>query len=264
MGSKISKEAKYQAPALEKGLAILEYLSGRGEAASQKEIADAMERSPNEIYRMLMCLDEKGYIRKDPGTGLYGLTLKLYSLSHGASPVERLREAALPILKKLSLQANQSSHITVFYEDSLMILAPTTSPGPISVVMEEGRTYPLLATTSGRALLAQCSEKERLNRLKRLKEYNALPPGEQEELESSLRDLNRKGCLVRKSQLTQGITDIAVIIGTDAAPLRASLSLCCLNTELGRNLSIQEMTQALKDAASSIARTLGCDERTYP
>ena len=44
---------KYRAPALDKGLDIIELLASADEGLSQAEIAKALNRSPNEIYRML-------------------------------------------------------------------------------------------------------------------------------------------------------------------------------------------------------------------
>ena len=40
---------KYRAPALDKGLDILELLAATEESLSQAEIAKALDRSPNEI-----------------------------------------------------------------------------------------------------------------------------------------------------------------------------------------------------------------------
>jgi DNA-binding IclR family transcriptional regulator len=53
---------RYAAPALEKGLDILELLSLRDEGLSQRQLADALQRSVGEIYRMLACLVERGYV----------------------------------------------------------------------------------------------------------------------------------------------------------------------------------------------------------
>ena len=57
---------KYYAPALDKGLDILEYLSDQSIPQSQQDIAIGIERTPNEIYRMLVSLEKRGYIAKDP------------------------------------------------------------------------------------------------------------------------------------------------------------------------------------------------------
>ena len=43
---------RYRAPALDKGLDILELLARTDDGLSQAEIAKALARSPNEIYRI--------------------------------------------------------------------------------------------------------------------------------------------------------------------------------------------------------------------
>ena len=53
---------RYRAPALDKGLDILELLATTDEGLSQAEIAKALERSPNEIYRMLDRLVRRHYV----------------------------------------------------------------------------------------------------------------------------------------------------------------------------------------------------------
>ena len=258
-----STVSKYQAPALEKGLDILEYLSSRPEPATQTEIAEAIGRKPNAIFRMLMCLEERGYVRRDSTFSGYELTLKLYSLSHGPSPLESLRDVAKPIMRELSAHTNQASHLTVFYQDDLMIVAPTVSPGPISVVMSEGKTYPLLAATSGRVLLAQCSPEERAGRLERLDAYRRLTDGEARELHGEIEKIGTTGFFVRKSRLTQGITDIAVGIGNAHTPLKAVLSLVCLSSDLNNHMTLDQMIQAVRESAATIARKLGNPERPY-
>jgi DNA-binding Lrp family transcriptional regulator len=49
----------YAAPALEKGLDILEMLCRSDTPLSQKEIAKRLGRSVSEIYRMVSCLLER-------------------------------------------------------------------------------------------------------------------------------------------------------------------------------------------------------------
>lgn len=250
-------QPKYQAPALDKGLDILEYLSSRHTPATQKEIAAAIGRNPNAIFRMLMRLEERGYIRRDSGSSGYELTLKLYSLSHGPSLLERIREVAKPIMQELSAFTNQASHLTVFHQNDLMIVAPTVSPGPISVVMREGKTHPLLAATSGRVLLAQCAPSERLDRLERLEDYRSLSRNEQQELQRVIAEIAATGFFVRKSTLTRGITDIAACIGDQSTPFKAVLSLVCLSSELNTHMMLDQMVAAVRDAAATIARKLG-------
>ena len=55
-------EEAYQAPALAKGLEVLEFLSGQTEPYAVSELARALGRSRNEIYRMVVVLERSGYL----------------------------------------------------------------------------------------------------------------------------------------------------------------------------------------------------------
>ena len=55
---------RYRAPALDKGLDILELLSSVDGGLTQSEIAKKLGRSPNEFYRMLDRLVRRGYVTK--------------------------------------------------------------------------------------------------------------------------------------------------------------------------------------------------------
>ena len=55
-------ESKYRAPALEKGLDILELLSRQKRPLLISQMASLLERSVSEIFRMAMVLVERGYL----------------------------------------------------------------------------------------------------------------------------------------------------------------------------------------------------------
>ena len=52
---------KYRAPALDKGLDILEFLAASPTGLSQAEISKGLGRATNEIYRMLNTLVRRPY-----------------------------------------------------------------------------------------------------------------------------------------------------------------------------------------------------------
>src|ERR1017187_6650898 len=69
-------QRRYRAPALDKGLEILEYLAGQRMPLTQLEMADGLGRSSGEIYRMLLCLEERGYLAREAESGKFRLTLR--------------------------------------------------------------------------------------------------------------------------------------------------------------------------------------------
>ena len=58
---------RYRAPALDKGLDILELLAGLDGGLTQAEIAKLLGRTPNEFYRMLDRLVRRGYVTRISG-----------------------------------------------------------------------------------------------------------------------------------------------------------------------------------------------------
>ena len=52
----------YRAPALDKGLDIIELLAVSSVGLTQAQIANQLKKSVNEIYRMLNTLKERGYL----------------------------------------------------------------------------------------------------------------------------------------------------------------------------------------------------------
>ena len=76
----IKKKQSYSAPALEKGLDILELLSDSTTGLSQAEMAKKLNRTVNEIFRMLNILVSRNYIQLDQESERYKLTYKLLQI----------------------------------------------------------------------------------------------------------------------------------------------------------------------------------------
>jgi DNA-binding IclR family transcriptional regulator len=95
-------------PALEKGLDILEVLSSASEPRSLTDISRVLGRRTSELFRMLDCLEKRGYIVKEPHSGDYFLSLKLYELARTHSPIERILKAATIPMRSLTLEIRES------------------------------------------------------------------------------------------------------------------------------------------------------------
>ena len=79
---------KYSAPALEKGLDILELLSKDATPLSTSTIAEKLGRSNAEIYRMILVLEQRGYIEKSEDIDGYQVTRRLLQLGTEHEPIK--------------------------------------------------------------------------------------------------------------------------------------------------------------------------------
>src|SRR5271156_4878136 len=104
-GSSASLQS-YQAPALDKGLEILEFLARHNEAYGLADLAKALSRSKNELYRMALVLERRGYIERT-ADDRFLLTDRLFKLGMQTPPIRNLHDAALPKMHELSQRLEQ-------------------------------------------------------------------------------------------------------------------------------------------------------------
>ncbi|MCX5513947.1 transcriptional regulator [Kaistia algarum] len=155
-GAPIAGTAKpaYSAPALEKGLDVLELLASLSEGVTPSQIAQRLGRSLQEVYRVVVALERRGYIRRAFGEESLVLSTKLHDLAYGYPPLRRLVEAAQPILKHLAIEAYQAVHLAVLDGLMIRVVAQVDSPAPLGFRLRVGTQNPAARTASGRLLIA--------------------------------------------------------------------------------------------------------------
>jgi DNA-binding IclR family transcriptional regulator len=206
-GSAAEGAARYQAPALEKGLDIVELLAGEPEALTQNQIAQRLGRSASEIFRMLEVLERRGWIARS-AEGAYATTLTLFELAHRQAPVNRLLSAALPEMRLLARRTGQSNHLVVYRERRILVLAQVDSPGSMGFSVRQGAHFPFRTDrTSARVLTAFQQPARRAELTAELLDGDPAPPS-RESLERNLDTIRRRGWEQRRSDTLPGITDI--------------------------------------------------------
>lgn len=244
-------ENKYQAPALDKGLDILEYLSAQSVPQSQSEIGIGIDRNPNEIYRMLMSLESRGYILRDDVSGKYRLSLKLFYLSHRHSPIDELIKAARSPLEELANSIRESCHLSILYLNQVMVVVHAKSPEPIALSIEEGNLFPLPLTASGKVLLAYMEDKEQRSALTANESYEKFNKEEQGHFLESLKEIRKEEAYIRSSDLAEGVVDIAVPVGNVNSGIIACVTVSRLTTininkNIGNEVALSEARKCVK------------------
>src|SRR5258705_13649395 len=90
----------YPTPALEKGLDILELFASTPEGLTVSEAARRLNRTVSEILRMILCLEQRGYLAQSPHKERHHLTLRLFRLPQEHPPTKRLLTEAPPITQR--------------------------------------------------------------------------------------------------------------------------------------------------------------------
>lgn len=146
-------EPLYTAPALEKGLDILELLAAEAEGLTQGAIAQRLGRSAPELFRMLSVLQRRGYLERH-SDGCYRLSLRMFELSHRHPPLNRLLDVALPEMRQLADATRQSCHLVVHFDRRIIVVAQVDTPEPMGFRVRLGAHFPLLMDRGSPRVLA--------------------------------------------------------------------------------------------------------------
>lgn len=206
----LSDGPRYRAPALEKGLDILELLASEAQPMAVSAIVQRLGRSTGELFRMIQVLEYRGFIEHVRASEGYRLTGKLFALGLDQPPVKSLIEIALPVMRQLSRNIGQSCHIAVQSEGRIVVVARIESSEQMGFSVRVGYTRSLPLTVSGTLLYAFQTETIR-TQWERLWE----PPLKKPELllfRKRADEVRVRGFERAPSRFVAGITDLSAPI----------------------------------------------------
>jgi len=255
MSRQQERSDKYSAPALSKGLDILEFLASEPEAQKKADIARALERSISEIFRMLVVLEERGYVAFDEHSERYALTTKLFEVAHRYPPIRRLSTVAAASMQTLARDINQSLHMAIRHDTDILVIAQVDSPGNNVTSVRLGARIPLIQTASGAVLTASMSSEElallddklaeETAKLRRLFVQNRESAAQQGYCE----------CL---SMVVEGVTNISAPIHDHSGQVIAAMTIPFIRRLNGGNhVSKSQARKALMLMCQNISRMLG-------
>jgi DNA-binding IclR family transcriptional regulator len=255
MAAREDEERKYSAPALEKGLDVLELLAARGTPLTMSQIASELNRSVSELFRMVDALVRRGYVAHSESGDGFELTNKLFALGVARAPAKSLLEDALPEMRKLGRVIGQSCHLAVASEEQMVVVARIESPGNQGFSVRVGYRRPLIDSTSGLVLYAFQPENVRNEWRTRLA-ATATP--------KAWKSFEERAALARTQKYVKADSDVTRHIVDLSAPIMAAhgvvAALTCPYIETPMAISIKDTIAAIRHAAGEISQKVSADE----
>lgn len=145
-------DAKYRAPALEKGLDVLELLVTEARPLTMSEICQRLRRSQGEMFRMVQVLQSRGFLDQDEASGGYFLTDRLFTMAMRQPPTKALVEVALPRMRQLAMRVGQSCHLAMHARGEIVVVARMESMEQIGFSVRVGYRRSIVSAVSGTIL----------------------------------------------------------------------------------------------------------------
>lgn len=257
-GKASTESAKeYAAPALDKGLDILELLCRADAPLTQKQIAAKLGKTVGELYRMVSCLVARDYIGQIGDT--YHITTKLFELAQMNPPTHRLLLEATPIMQKLANEIEQSCHLTVYGQGRQVVIAKVDSPGAMGYSIRLGAELDVIVSASGRVMLAFQEEATRRVLLEEV--LLRRPDHKDDRLSKKLDVIRDRGFESAPSTQVRGMHAISYPILDSQLHAIAALTVPYADRiDLIGRKSVDDVQQALGFAAGFLSSRMGAGQ----
>ncbi len=250
-----SAKRAYSAPALEKGIEILELFARDPGGLTISEIAHRLKRSISEVFRIIIVMERLGWLRKDPANDRYSVSYRVLDVAFRATPAHTLSNVAAPVMHQLSIDTNQSCHLVVRTGAAATVIHRQENTGAVGFGIRLGTVVDMMTSCSGHVLLAFMSEERRAAALAELPGASA---ASLRRLEKQLEAVRGQGFEMQPSARVAGVTDISFpVFGFDGS-VSAALTLPFLVTIDGSQRADRDETRRmLGEAARQISEGLG-------
>lgn len=217
---------KSQAPALEKGLLILECLSNQAEPLTLSQLAVALGRNVSEIQRMVNVLHNADYLIRSAQGG-YSLSSKLYRMALRYPPYRDLEILLRPAMYAFVDTTQESVHLSLLQETKMVVVAQVESPKLARISLQIGQRQDPIDTVSGRVLLAGLPEEELAIVLKK----SAINAKKLTWLKQRLKEIQDRGYESMESSVYSGVYDLGIPVKNAEGNVLAALTTTWLATK---------------------------------
>src|SRR5215472_143691 len=199
--------------ALARGLDVIRAFGSNRPTMTLSEVAAATGLARPTARRMLLTLEELGYVRAAQGG--FALTPRVLELGMAYIGSTNLWDIARPHMEQLVGRTNESSSIAQLDGSDIVYVARVAVPKIITIAVTIGTRFPALQTSLGKVLLAELPPDELEMVLAQPSRSGVAPlwrPGAAER-NRALCEVRTRGWAIADEQLAYGIRSIA-------APLR--------------------------------------------
>lgn len=239
--------------ALARGLDVIKAFRAGRPAMTLSEVAAAAGLARPTARRVLITLQDLGYVRAEAGA--YTLTPRVLEL--GTSYVESLGlwDIARPHMVRLVSRTGESTSIAQLDGSDIVYVARVAVPKIVTLVVTIGTRFPALQTSLGKVLLADLPDDEVDEVLAQPSRSGVRPlwSPTREERQAALREVRARGWAMTDEQLAPGIRSVAAPLRDGSGRVVAAMNVNAHALETSVPKLTGEYLPALLAAASDVS-----------
>lgn len=175
MNAATKTREKSAVPTLQRGIAILEHLARRQQAATTAELVEQLGYPSASIFRITQELEQLGYLSRDPVTKKHSLTNKFLLLGQPKGNGGTLTEASLAAMRQLNRETGETTQLCCLVDTRMVIIEQLIATHAFKYSAQIGASCPAYSCAPGKILIAHLPDDEQQELIGRLK-FKAYTP----------------------------------------------------------------------------------------
>ena len=254
---------KSLAPALDRGIDVIELMASSSEPLSFSEIQDALPVPRASLARILNILHDRGLIDKMQENGRYRLGMKLLYLGNSIQDKISLRSIAFPYMQRLTQLTRETVELSTLDQDQLVLLDQIEGLGDVRLYSRVGAAYPYFHVTAvGKLYLAYMEPVKRRNSLQKI----GLPAVTEKSitdikmLERELETVLQNGYACENQELRKGVCRVVAPIFDHTGKLAGGIGVAAPVFRMDSE-NFPKMGETIKDIAHEVTLSLGGESK---
>jgi len=196
---------------VDRAIQILECFDNN-EELGVTEISKMVGLHKSTTFGLIFTLEAKKLLEKNEATGKYRLGTELFRI--GTKVNSSLRKVASPYLKSLLKLYQETVNLVLLNDLSVIYLEKEEGTRSIYISTNVGGAMPIYCTAVGKAILAFLSEKERIDKVNRLKlkKFTENTISDKAELIKTLEIIRDRGYAQEVQEMEMGLCCVAAPI----------------------------------------------------
>jgi IclR family transcriptional regulator, pca regulon regulatory protein len=211
--------------ALARGLSVMRAFSLSHLAMTVSEVATAADLARPTARRLLLTLEQLGYVRSNDG--VFMLTPKVLELGMSYINAQGMWDIARPHLVSLVAHTHESSSMSQLDGSDIVYTARVPVPKIIGLSVQIGTRFPAIATSMGHVLLASLTSKE-LDAVLKIPSQSLVVPRvkpSRKEIDAALAEVRTRGWALSDERLSFGIRSIAAPVTDGSGSVIAAVNV---------------------------------------
>jgi IclR family transcriptional regulator, pca regulon regulatory protein len=238
---------------LARGLDVLRCFDDHHRAMALAEVAAATGLARPTARRLLLTLEELGYVRSSDGA--FELTPKVITLGTAYVASLGLWEVARPHLEALVRQTAESSSMAQLDGSDIVYVARVSVPKIIALRVDIGTRFPAQQTSQGKVLLAALRP-DALDAVLKIPSRSGLPRyigRTRQGLDEELAQVRARGWALADEELAPGVRSIAVPVRDGTGAVRAAMNVTVHAAETSKETLLDHHLPKLLRTAGEVS-----------